>query len=176
LDEVDASGTLASITVEGSIGLDEVRDVGNVNANFERAVILGFDGKSVIEITSVTGVDSEDSFSTKVTADINFTVGDSRARIEPLVSKSEETRLLERHWRDAFDDIVRELLGGEVAILQESAGLNFDVADRTELFHESTEGMKRTDRLWKVISASSKPHQGQPLTWRLIQATKRRSA
>ena len=84
LDEIDASGTLASITVEGSIGLDEVRDIGNVNADFERPVLLGFDGESVIEITSVTGVDGEDPFSTKVTANINFTVGDSKARCEPF--------------------------------------------------------------------------------------------
>ena len=131
LDEIDASGTLASITVEGSIGLDEVRDIGNVNADFERPVFLGFDGESVIEITSVTGVDGEDPFSPKVTADINFTVRDSKPRREPLVTKGKATRLLERYWWDTFDDVVRELLGGEVAVLQESASLDFDVADWT---------------------------------------------
>lgn len=47
----------------------------------------------------------------------------------------------------AFHHIIGKLFGWEVAVLEQGARLNFDIANGTELFHESTEGMERAYRL-----------------------------
>ena len=54
-----------------------------------------------------------------------------------------------RRGREALHHIVAELLGGEVAVLEKGACLYLDVADRTELLDERTEGVERGDRLSK---------------------------
>ena len=52
-----------------------------------------------------------------------------------------------RRGREALHHIVAELLGGEVAVLEQRTGLNFDVSDGTKLLDQGTEGVERADRL-----------------------------
>jgi hypothetical protein len=51
--------------------------------------------------------------------------------------------------RQALGDVLGELFGREVAVLEESACLNLDVTNRTKLLDECTERMKRADRLYR---------------------------
>ena len=78
LDEVHAGGALASITVEGSVGFDEVGDVGNVHADIVCTVVISLDGKRIVKILSVNWIDGKDTLATKVFADIKFSLGDTR--------------------------------------------------------------------------------------------------
>ena len=48
LHQVYTGSTLASVTVKGGVRLDEVRDVGNVDANFVRTVLVDLDGQSIV--------------------------------------------------------------------------------------------------------------------------------
>jgi hypothetical protein len=45
--------------------------------------------------------------------------------------------------REALDGEVRELLGGEVAVLEQRAGLNLSVADGPEFLDKGSERMQR---------------------------------
>lgn len=47
----------------------------------------------------------------------------------------------------ALQDVLSEVFGREVAVLEQSASLHLDVTDRSELFDESTERMKGADGL-----------------------------
>ena len=51
------------------------------------------------------------------------------------------------HRRKALQDILSEVLGGEVAVFEQCTCLDLDVADGTEFFDQSTERMKGADRL-----------------------------
>ena len=52
-----------------------------------------------------------------------------------------------RRGREALNHIVAKLLRGEVTVLEERASLDLNVADRTELLDQGTEGMEGRDRL-----------------------------
>ena len=52
-----------------------------------------------------------------------------------------------RRGREALNHIVAKLLRGEVAVLEKSAGFDFDVTNGTEFFDQGTEGVEGADRL-----------------------------
>ena len=48
---------------------------------------------------------------------------------------------------ETFHDIVGKFFSWEVAVLEKSAGFDFDVTDGTEFFDQGTEGVEGADRL-----------------------------
>ena len=78
LHEVHACRALPGVTVEGSVGFDEVGDVGNVHADIVCTVVISLDGKRIVKILSVNWIDGKDTLATKVFADIKFSLGDTR--------------------------------------------------------------------------------------------------
>ena len=72
LDEVDTGSTLARIAVESSVGLDKVGNVGDVNPNVIRAVLVDLNGESVVEILGSVGIDSEDTLATEILANLEL--------------------------------------------------------------------------------------------------------
>jgi hypothetical protein len=51
------------------------------------------------------------------------------------------------NWRQAFKYIISEVLSGEVAVLEQRAGLHFNITNRAKLLYQCAEGVKRADRL-----------------------------
>ena len=49
---------------------------------------------------------------------------------------------------ETFHDIVGKFFSWEVAVLEKSAGFDFDVTDGSELFNESSEGMEGANWLY----------------------------
>ena len=52
-----------------------------------------------------------------------------------------------RGGRKTFKDILGEVFGWEVAVLQQGTSLDLNVSDGTQFFHKCTKRMKRADRL-----------------------------
>jgi hypothetical protein len=65
-----------------------------------------------------------------------------------------------RKRRQALDDILSELFGREVTILEEGTGFNFDVSNRTEFFDECAERMKGADGLYSKSKDASVSERG----------------
>lgn len=55
-----------------------------------------------------------------------------------------------RNGRQAFQNVVREIFRREVAVLQQSTCLDFDVTNGAELLDKSSKRMKGADRLNKT--------------------------
>ena len=147
MDEIHAGRTLASVTVKRGIGLDEVRDIGDMNADIVRTILVDLDGQGIIEVLGCIGVDCEGTLSAEVLASLELVVGDA-ANDSATTTRSHITLdTPPRHGRQTLKDILAKLLSREVAILQKRARLDFNVTNGTELFDESAEGMKRADRL-----------------------------
>lgn len=52
-----------------------------------------------------------------------------------------------RKWRQAFEHVVSEFLGWEVAVLQEGTGFNLHIADRAKFLYQSAEWMEGANGL-----------------------------
>lgn len=147
LDEVDAGSALASIAVESGVGLDEVGHIGDVDTDVVRAVVVDLDGQGIVEILGGVGVDGEDALAAEILANLELSLGDT-AYMGSVDTKNNTTHYLRPgDRREALQDILSKVLGGEVAVLQQSTGLDFDVANRSELLDQGTEGMERADGL-----------------------------
>ena len=77
LYEVDAGRPLPCIAVESSVGLDEVRHIGNVHTDVVRPVFVGLDGNSIVEVLRVLGINSEDTLAAEVLANFQLALGDA---------------------------------------------------------------------------------------------------
>jgi hypothetical protein len=78
LNEVHARGTFTSIAVQGGVGLDEVRNVRNVNPDIVCAVLVQLDGKSVVKILGCLGIDAEDTVRAKILANLELPLWDAK--------------------------------------------------------------------------------------------------
>lgn len=76
LDKVDTGGTLASITIQGSVRLDEVGHIGDVNTDIIGAILVVFDRDGIVNVLGRFGIDGEYTFTTQVLADLQFPLGD----------------------------------------------------------------------------------------------------
>lgn len=81
LNEVDTGSPLASITVKRGVGLDEVGYISNVNSNIVRAILVDLDRQSIVEIFGVVGIYGENTFTTKILANLKFALWDARVDI-----------------------------------------------------------------------------------------------
>lgn len=79
LSEINTGGTLASITIQSSVGLDEERNIRNVNTDVICTIFVEFDREGVIEIFSRVRIDGENTFGTKIPADFELSLRDARA-------------------------------------------------------------------------------------------------
>ena len=77
MHKIDTSRALASITVKGSVRLDEVGDIRNVDSDIVGAILVDLDGNGVVEILSGLGIDGEGSLCTQIPADLELTVRDT---------------------------------------------------------------------------------------------------
>jgi hypothetical protein len=48
---------------------------------------------------------------------------------------------------EALEHVLAKLLGGEVTVFEQRAGLNLEVSDRAKFLYQCTERMERADRL-----------------------------
>ena len=64
-----------------------------------------------------------------------------------------------RDRRKALQDVLGEVFGGEVAILEESTRLDFNVTDRAQFLNKGSEGVKGTDRLTGKLGLINDSHQ-----------------
>ena len=80
LHKIDTSRALASITVKGSVRLDEVGDIRNVDSDIVSAILVNLDGDGVIEILGGLGIDSEGSLGTQIPADLELAVGNTTSQ------------------------------------------------------------------------------------------------
>ena len=74
MHEIDTSRALASITVKGSVRLDEVGDIRNVDSDIVGAILVDLDGNGVIEVLSGLRIDGEGSLGTQISADLELAV------------------------------------------------------------------------------------------------------
>lgn len=74
MHKIDTSRALASITVKGSVRLDEVGDIRNVDPDIVGAVLVDLDGNGVIEVLSGLRIEGEGSLRTQISADLELTV------------------------------------------------------------------------------------------------------
>lgn len=79
LHQVYAGCTLASVTVKGGIRLDEVRDVGNMDANFVRAVLVDLDGQSIVQVLRGIRINGEGTLPAEILAGLQLVVRDATA-------------------------------------------------------------------------------------------------
>ena len=77
LHKVHACRALPSIAVKGSVGLDKVRDIGNVHANIVSAVVVRLDGEGIIEILRIFGVDRKDTLAAEILTSIELALGNA---------------------------------------------------------------------------------------------------
>ena len=77
--EVDAGRPLPCVAVESSVGLDEERNVRNMNTDVICTIFVEFDREGVIEIFSRVRIDGENTFGTKIPADFELSLRDARA-------------------------------------------------------------------------------------------------
>ena len=68
LHQVDAGCALASITIQGGVRLDEVRDVGDVHTDVVRTILVDLDRQSIVEVLRGIRVDGEGTLPTEVLA------------------------------------------------------------------------------------------------------------
>ena len=148
LHKVNARRPLPSIAVKSRVGLDEKRDIRDMYTDVIRAVLVNLDRHSIFEILGVLWVNGEDTLAAEVFADVELALRDAGRPVsdiedqKPTISDSRP-----RGGGQTLDHIVAELLRGEVAVLEKRTSLALDVADRTELLDECTEGMKGGDGL-----------------------------
>ena len=79
MSEINTGGTLASITIQSSVWLDEERNVGNMNTDVICTIFVEFDREGVIEIFSRVRIDGENTFGTKIPADFELSLRDAIA-------------------------------------------------------------------------------------------------
>ena len=80
MHEIDTSRALASITVKGSVRLDEVGDIRNVDSDIISAILVNLDGNGVIEVLSGLRIDGEGSLCTQISADLELAVGNTTSQ------------------------------------------------------------------------------------------------
>ena len=131
LNEVDTGGPLLGITVERSIGFYEVGDISDMNTDVVGTIVVGFDGQCVIQILGEGGVDCEGTLLPQVSPNLELALRNTkRMRLE----KANTRRRLYLHPRggwEALEHVLTKVLGWEVAVLEQCAGLNFNITNGT---------------------------------------------
>lgn len=87
MNEVNTGGTLTSIAVESSVGLDEVSDIGDVDTDVVCAILVERDRQSVVKILGSVGVDGENALLTEVLANLDFPFGNADTTFISMVRK-----------------------------------------------------------------------------------------
>ena len=132
LHKVNTRRPLPGVTIESRVGLDEERDIGDMHANIVRAVFVDSDGHGIVEVLSVLGIDGEDTLVAKVLTDVELAFRDTGRVVSDIKDHDLTTSdSRPRGGRQTFDNIVAELLRGEVAVLEKRTSLDLDVANRT---------------------------------------------
>lgn len=89
LHQVHASSTLTSVAVQSGVGLDEVRNVGDMDTDVVCAILVDLYGNCIVEILGRVGVDSECTLSAKILTNFKLAVGDTRDTASVKDSKGE---------------------------------------------------------------------------------------
>ena len=77
LDEVDTCSPLAGVAVEGSVGLDEIGNIGDVNTDVKGTVLVRCNGQRIIDVLGTTGVNGEEALGTQILANLEFALGNA---------------------------------------------------------------------------------------------------
>jgi hypothetical protein len=66
LHEIDTSRPLLCVTVQSSVGLNEMRDIGDVNTDVVAPILIVLDGQRIVEVLGSFGIDGEDTLLTQI--------------------------------------------------------------------------------------------------------------
>ena len=77
LNQVDAGGALASITIQWSIGLNKEGNISNVNANVKGSVAIVLDRDCIVEVLGRVRIDGKNSVRTQIAANFELAFGDT---------------------------------------------------------------------------------------------------
>lgn len=81
MNEVDTGSPLAGVAVKGSVGLDEVGHIRDVNTYVICAILIQFHGQGVIKIFGSGGVNSENPICTKIFPIVKLPLWDSATKL-----------------------------------------------------------------------------------------------